>query len=173
MNRQRTGLRTISHEEQDRVPVGSGASTTTCQPDHRAATFWRNRKDVTIALWKAGATMSSNPEAGLRRTDREADYDLFTVGMVRQGYRVEDPPRKIGDGLWRTAGQRYKFAASNDRSCPNARVRPGWKSASGIRRVIERLADFDRIRFRVVAWIGERFGREKAIVFSKIVIYQP
>ena len=53
MNSKERVLRTISHEEPDRVPVGEWG----IDHDHVSRiigrhTYWRNRKDETIALWE-------------------------------------------------------------------------------------------------------------------------
>lgn len=57
MNSKQRVEATINHVEPDRVPVGEWG----IDHDHVSKiigrhTYWRNRKDTTIALWKAGAT---------------------------------------------------------------------------------------------------------------------
>lgn len=176
MNSKERVLRTISHEEPDRVPVGEWG----IDHDHVSRiigrhTYWRNRKDETIALWEGRRDdVVESLKQDCAELIETLDYDLITVGMVPpKGYRVEDPPRKIGDGLWEDSqGNRYKYAASND-SIMSYRQSPAREEISDeeVDVMIERLADFDRSRFELVAWIGERYGREKAIVFRNIDIY--
>lgn len=111
-------LETIAHREPDRVPVGEWG----IDHDHVSRiigrhTYWRNRKDTTLALWdgRRDEVVESLKEDCVRLVET-LDYDVVTVETVPpKGYRVEDPPRQTGDGVWEDKrGRVYQYAASND-----------------------------------------------------------
>ncbi len=168
--------KTIRHEEPDRVPVGEWG----IDHDHVTRiigrhTYWRNRKDTTLALWQG---RRDEVVEGLKRDAAELiealDYDVVTVGLVPpKGWRCEDPPRQTADGTWEdSAGRVYRYAASNDSiicvTPPPAKER---LLDEDIRRLVDALECFDETQFELVDYIGERFGRDRAVVFRDLDIY--
>jgi hypothetical protein len=169
-------IKTINHGIPDRVPVGEWG----IDHDHVSRiighpTYWRNRKDETIALWEGrrDEVVESLKNDCVELVEK-LDYDIITVGLVPpRGYRVADPPRKIADGLWEDSkGNRYKYAASND-SIMSYRQSPAREEVSDeeIEAAIKELKDIDDSRFELVSFIGERYGRDKAVLFRGIDIY--
>ena len=111
-------LKTIDHKEPDRVPIGEWG----IDHDHVSRiighhTYWRNRKDTTLALWEGRRDeVVESMKNDLVELVEKLDYDVIVVEMVPpKGYKPLDPPRKTGDGIWEdTKGNVYKYAASND-----------------------------------------------------------
>jgi hypothetical protein len=84
MNSKERVLRTISHEEPDRVPVGVwGIDHDQVSLINGRHTYWRNRKDETIALCEG---LRDDVVESLKQDCAELietlDYDLISVGMV-------------------------------------------------------------------------------------------
>lgn len=176
MNGKQRVEKAIRHEIPDRVPTGEWG----IDHDHVSKiighhTYWRNRKDETIALWEGrrDEVVESYKQDCVELVEK-LDYDVITVGLMPpKGYRHPDPPRKIGDGLWEDSkGNRYKYAASND-SIMSFAQRPAIEEVSDeqIEEKIASLASFDESRFELVEFICQKYAGEKAILFRGIDIY--
>lgn len=169
-------LKAINHEIPDRVPIGEWG----IDHDHVSriighSTYWRNRRAETIALWEGRRDeVVESQKKDCAELVEKLDYDIITVNLVPpRGYRVADPPRQIGDGIWEDSkGNRYKYAASND-SIMSYRQKPAREAVSTaeIDAAFAALQEFDDSCFELVAYIGEKFGREKAVLFRGIDIY--
>lgn len=170
-------LKTIAHEEPDRVPVGEWG----VDHDHVSAiigrhTYWRNRKDETLALWEGrrDEVVESYKKDGSELIEK-LDYDIITVDLVPpKGYIHSDPPKKIGEGIWEDSrGRIYKYAASND-----SIMRIGQHSlakeiitSTEIEQYFHQLANVDDSVFELVDYFSDKYGSEKAILFRGIDIY--
>ena len=161
---------TIMHREPDRVPVGEyGIDHDHVEKIIGRKTYWRNRKDTTLALWQ---NRRDEVVEGMKRDCdalvRALDYDVVTVDLVPpKSHYCEDPPRQTADGVWEDgSGNVYRYAQSNDSiTC--------MTSASGILELtpdmvgsIEDAADrIDDSAFELVDFICEKYGNEKAVLF--------
>ncbi|HHX02530.1 MAG TPA: hypothetical protein GX739_07685 [Firmicutes bacterium] len=170
-------LRTIAHQEPDRVPVGEWG----IDHDHVSKvigrhTYYRNRKDETIALWEGrrDEVVESYKEDYSELVEK-LDYDIITVDLVApKGYVHPDPPRKVGDGVWEDSrGRIYKYAASNDSIMCINNQRPAKEeiTEAEIKQRLDKLAGLDDSVFELVDYFGAKYGEEKAVLFRGIDIY--
>ena len=170
-------LKTIAHQEPDRVPVGEWG----IDHDHVSKiigrhTYYRNRKDETIALWEGRRDeVVQSYKEDYEELVEKLEYDIITVDLVPpKGYVHPDPPRKVGDGVWEDSrGRIYKYAASND-SIVCVDNRSQGKEAiteEDIKRRFERLEQLDDSIFELVDYFGGKYGKEKAVLFRGIDIY--
>lgn len=169
-------LKTIAHEEPDRVPVGEWG----IDHDHVSRiigrhTYWRNRKDTMLALWdgRRDEVVQSMKEDYAALVDA-LDYDVVTVETVPpKGYRVEDPPRLVGEGVWQDSrGVRYQYAASND-SIQRVTPRQGKEelSQADVDQALRKAAPPDDSVYEVIDYFCERYRGKKAILCRSIDIY--
>lgn len=170
-------LKTILHQEPDRVPVGEWG----IDHDHVSKiigrhTYWRNRKDETIALWEGRRDEVVESQKGdYAELIEKLDYDIVTVGPVPpRGYVHPDPPRKIGEGLWEDSkGRIYKYAASNDSiTCMND-YRPAKESITDedLQKCLAEIDKMDDSVFELVDYFGNKYGDEKAVLFRGMNVY--
>jgi len=170
-------LKTIAHQEPDRVPVGEWG----IDHDHVSKiigrhTYYRNRKDETIALWEGRRDeVVQSYKEDYEELVEKLEYDIITVDLVPpKGYVHPDPPRKVGDGVWEDSrGRIYKYAASND-SIVCVDNRSQGKEAiteEDIKRRFERMEQLDDSIFELVDYFGGKYGKEKAVLFRGIDIY--
>jgi uroporphyrinogen decarboxylase len=169
-------LATIAHREPDRVPVGEWG----IDHDHVSAvlgrhTYWRNRKDTTIALWEGRRDeVVDSLKEDYSELVRALEYDLVTVELVPpKGYRDPDPPRRVADGIWEDSrGAVYKYAASND-SIVRADSPPGKEELTDedVEAATKAAAEVDESRFELIDHIVEQFGGERAILGRGLDIY--
>ena len=161
------------HREPDRVPVGEfGIDHDHVEKILGHHTYWRNRKDTTLALWQ---NRRDEVVDGMKRDCVELvealDYDVVTVDLVPpKSHYCDDPPRQTADGVWEDGrGNVYKYAASNDSiTC--------MTSSSGVLEITpERLSEIedaagriDESAFELVDFIYEKYGNEKALLFRGI-----
>lgn len=167
---------TIRHEEPDRVPVGEWG----IDHDHVSRvighhTYWRNRKDSTIALWEGRRDeVVDSLKHDCAELVEKLDYELITVHLVPpKGYRHPDPPRKVGDGVWEDSkGRVYKYAASND-SIVTMTHSEGKETLTDedIEQAYKRVENIDESQFELIDYIAEKFGNERAILGRDIDIY--
>ncbi len=170
-------LKTIAHHQPDQVPVGEWG----IDHDHVSNiigrhTFWRNRKDETIALWEGRRDeVVESYKSDYLELIEKLDYDIITVDLVPpKGYIHPDPPRKIEEGLWEDSkGRVYKYAASNDSIMCIDDKRPAKEriETEDIQQCFNKLAQMDDSVFEVVDYFAERYGDKKAILFRGIDIY--
>ncbi len=177
MNGKERVLKTIAHEEPDRVPVGEWG----IDHDHVSRilgrhTFWRNRKDTTLALWENRrdevVEADKRDYAELIET---LDYDVVPVGLVpSKDHKCEDPPKEVSEGVWEDSrGRTYRYAASNDSIMRVGSGPPPKEELTDedIEAVGERLLNIDESRFELVDYIADRFAETRAIVFRELDTY--
>ncbi|MCD4830322.1 MAG: hypothetical protein K8R02_00775 [Anaerohalosphaeraceae bacterium] len=169
-------IATINHQEPDRVPIGEWG----IDHDHISKiigrhTYWRNGKDTTVALWEGRRDeVVDSMKTDYAELIEKLDYDVIPVPLVpNKGCICPDPPKQVGEGHWEdSAGNVYKYAASNDSiMCMTHPPAKESVSADDIDKAIESLKTFDQSHFEVVDYIGDKFGKERAIVFRGINIY--
>ncbi|MBS5080222.1 MAG: uroporphyrinogen decarboxylase family protein [Clostridiales bacterium] len=171
-------FKTINHEEPDRVPIGEWG----IDHDHVSRiigrhTFWRNRKDTTLALWDN----RRDEVVGSMKEDYAAliealDYDIVTVELVpSKKHHTADRPREISAGTWQDSkGNAYKYAASNDSiSCVTKKEGKEEIETKDIERALEEIQEIDDSQFELIDYCCERFGKEKTILCRSIDIYNP
>jgi hypothetical protein len=176
MNSLERVLKTIGHGEPDQVPVGEWG----IDHDHVSRilgrhSYWRNRKDETIALWEGRRDEAvASMKADYAELVERLDYDVVTVPLAPSKAAWTGPaPRKTGDGVWEDReGRVYKYAASNDSiMC----VTPGKEkeelSAGEIERVIAQAGVVDDSVFELIDYFGDRFGKERAVLFRDMDVY--
>jgi len=176
MNSKDRVLATVAHKEPDRVPIGEWG----IDHDHVSRilgrpTYWRNRKEQTIALWEGRRDEVVESEKH-DYTDliETLDYDVIPVHLVPpKGYAPEDPPKLVAEGVWENSrGDIYKYAASNDSilcmTHSPGRETVGEEELAAYR---ERVLDIDESRFELVDFIADRFARKRAVVFRGLSIY--
>ena len=166
-------MKTINHEEPDRVPVGEWG----IDHDHVSRiighhTYWRNRKDTTLALWEGRRDeVVESLKSDLDELIDKLDYDVIVVEKVPpKGYKPDDPPRRIADGVWEdSAGTVYKYAASNDsiQCMTSAPAREKLTEAQ----IPTEIGPPDESEYELIDYIGDKYGNEKAILCRDIDIY--
>ena len=176
MNSKERVLATINHKEPDRVPVGEFG----IDHDHVSRilgrhTYWRNRKDTTIALWEGRRDeVVESIKRDYSELVERLDYDVVTVPMAPPKPRIQEPPpKKIGDGLWEDRqGRIYQYAASNDSiMCMTPSKGKDKLSPEDIERHYENSKNIDESVFEYVDYFGERFGKERAVLFRDMNVY--
>lgn len=176
MNSKSRAMETINFREPDRVPLGEWG----IDHDHVSRilghhTYWRNRKDTTIALWEGrrDEVVDSLKEDSVALV-KALDYDIVTVYLVPpKDYFTEDPPKKKGEGIWEDSkGNRYKYAASNDSIMFMGKSpEKDQLSEEDIQTANKRAEDIDETVFELVDHVYEKFKDEKIILFRDIDIY--
>lgn len=165
---------TIAHKEPDRVPVGEWG----IDHDHVSNiighhTYWRNRKDTTLAMWdnRRDEVVESLKNDCVELVDK-LEYDIVTVEQVPpKNSRCENPPKSIADGVWEdSSGNIFKYASSNDsimhvlskNSSPEGRYEI---TQDDINKKIASIDKIDESTFELVDFISQKYGNEKAILF--------
>lgn len=176
MNSKERVLKTIAHEEPDRVPVGEWG----IDHDHVSRiigrhTYWRNRKDTTIALWEGrrDEVVESLKNDCVELVEK-LDYDIVTVEMVPpKGYMHPDPPRKIAEDTWEDSrGNIYRYAASNDSIICLSHPEPKEEvTEEDIENAFKQVENMDESIFELIDFIGDRYGNEKAVLGRDIDPY--
>jgi uroporphyrinogen decarboxylase len=169
-------LATISHQEPDRVPVGEwGIDHDQVSRILGRHTFWRNRRDTTIALWEG---RRDEVIEGMKKDYEELverlDYDVVTVPLVPpKKIRNEPPPKQIGDGMWEDErGRIYQYAASNDSiQCMTPREGKETLNPEDRQKAVEDARTIDESVFELVDYFGARFGKERAVLFRDMDIF--
>jgi len=170
-------LKTIMHEEPDRVPIGEWG----IDHDHVSKilgrqTYWRNRKESTLALWqgKRDEVVENLKNDCAEFTDK-LDYDIITVELVApKGFKVLDVPKQIEEGVWQDAkGNIFKYAASND-SIMSMTSRPEKTkfADSEIEKLTNELCNIDNSEFELVDFVCQKFRDKKAIVIRSVNLYE-
>lgn len=171
-------IKTIQHEEPDRVPVGEWG----IDHDHVSNiigrhTYWRNRKDTTLALWdnRRDEVVESMKEDYAELVEK-LDYDVVTVELVPpKSHHVDKKPKEIAPGTWEDdKGNVFKYAASNDSiMCVSKREGEYELTDEDVERAIEKWGNIDESRFELIDYCCERFGKDRAILCRDINIYTP
>ena len=167
---------TIAHKEPDRVPVGEWG----IDHDHVSKilgrhTYWRNRKDTTLALWD---NRRDEVVEGLKRDCVDLvnalDYDVVTVGLVPpKSHFVEDKPRRVAEGVWEDkAGNVYKYAASNDSIiCVTHPEGKFELDDDDVELAMTQAENIDPSQFELIDYACEKLGKDRAILCRSIDIY--
>lgn len=167
-------IKTINHQEPDRVPTGEWG----IDHDHVSKilgrhTYWRNRKDTTIALWEGRRDEAvESMKKDYAELIEKLEYDIAVVDIVPpKGYIHPDPPKKIDDGLWQdSCGRIYKYAASNDSiSCVTPSPEKEELTDEDIANLYSK-ANLDQTCFEVIDYIADKFP-DKAVLVRAIDIY--
>ena len=174
MNSKERVALTISHQEPDRVPVGEFG----IDHDHVSKvighhTYWRNRKDTTLALWEGRRDeVVDSLKKDCEELTKKLDYDIITVELVPpKNYYPEDPPRKTGDGIWEDSrGNKYKYAASNDSISCVSQASEGRTELTeqDLDNAMQKAGKFDESIFELVDYMGDRYGEDHAVIFRSI-----
>ncbi len=173
-------IATINHQEPDRVPIGEWG----IDHDHVSHiigkhTFWRNRKDTTLALWenRRDEIVESLKEDYCKLVET-LDYDIVTVDLVPpKNHFIEDPPRAIGEGLWADKhGNVFKYAASNDSimQIQYGAEAPQFKDTldeEDLEKAWEQVNQFDDSRFELLDYIADKYAGERAVLCRDMDIY--
>lgn len=169
-------LTTIAHKEPDRVPIGEwGVDHDHVRHILGRETYWRNRRGTTLALWdgRRDEVVQSLKEDYAELVEK-LDYDIVTVKTVpAKGYRVEDPPRQTGEGLWEDSrGRQYKYAASNDSiSCITHSPEKEEVTQEDVDRAMRGVEAMDDSVFELIDFCCERFGGQRAILCRSADVY--
>ncbi|MHB9071540.1 MAG: uroporphyrinogen decarboxylase family protein [Sedimentisphaerales bacterium] len=170
MNSLQRVLTTVRHCEPDRVPIGEWG----IDHDHVSNilgrhTYWRNRRDYTLALWEGRRDEAVESE----KKDyvdlvRALDYDVVTVDLVpHKGYACDDPPQQIEENVWKDSkGGIYKYAASNDSiMCMTSPPAKESLTDDDIAALYKQLETFDDSQFEVADHICNVFADTRAVLF--------
>lgn len=176
MNSLERVLGTINHTEPDRVPVGEwGIDHDQVSRILGRHSYWRNRKDQTIALWEGRRDeVVEGIKSDYAELVERLDYDVVTVPLAPSKKAWTGPaPRKTGDGTWEDLkGRVYKYAASNDSiMCVSPAEAKEELSPGEIEKTIEQAGIVDDSVFEFIDYFGERFGKERAILFRDVDIF--
>ena len=173
MNSRERILTVLDHKEPDRVPIGEWG----IDHDHVSKilgrhTYWRNRKDSTMALWEGRRDeVVESEKVDYAELIDKLDYDVIPVHLVAsKNYICEYPPKKIDDGVWQDSkGNIFKYASSND-SIMNMTKPPAKDDVTEqeIADLIERIPDFDTGEFELIDSMCKKYGRSKMIVFRGV-----
>ena len=170
MNSKERVLTTIRHCEPDRVPVGEWG----IDHDHVSQilgrhTYWRNRKDTTLALWQS---RRNEVVESLKRDCVDLvnalDYDIVTVELVPpKGCKVDDIPRQVAEGKWQDSkGTVYQYAASNDSIIQMTSSPEKYQLTDAeLDAICNSAANVDDSEFELVDYVCEKLGDTKAILF--------
>ncbi|KKT04479.1 MAG: Uroporphyrinogen-III decarboxylase [Parcubacteria group bacterium GW2011_GWA2_43_17] len=177
MNSKERVLTAIRHCEPDSVPIGEWG----IDHDHVSRilgrhTYWRNRKDTTLALWQG---RRDELVEGLKRDCVDIvnalDYDIVTVELVPpKGYKVADIPRQIADGEWQDSkGTVYQYAASNDSIMQMTSPPEKYQfTDADLDAICNSAANVDESEFELIDHVCEKFNGTKAILFRGINLYE-
>lgn len=174
MNSKERVLKMINHEEPDRVPVGEWG----IDHDHVSKiighhTYWRNRKDTTLALWEGRRDeVVESMKNDLVELVEKLDYDVAVVELVPpKGYKPVDPPKKTGEGVWEDSkGNIYKYASSND-SIMCVTHSEGKEELTEEDINSRSNIQLDESVFELIDFMGDKYGDEKAILCRSIDIH--
>ena len=169
-------IKTTQHEEPDRVPIGEWG----VDHDHVSAilgrhTYWRNRKDTTLALWEGGR---DEVVESLKRDYVDMveafGYDLLPVQLVPpKGPAPKDPPHQVADGVWEdSAGRVFKYCAANDSiRCTSSSPPVETLSDADVDAIRQRYLNIDESRFELLDFVAERYAHTQAVVFRGLGVY--
>lgn len=171
-------LMTINHQEPDRVPVGEWG----IDHDHVTEilgrhTYWRNRRDTTLALWdNRRDEVVESMKADYAELVEKLDYDIVTVELVpSKNHHVAQKPREIDPGTWEDAqGNVFKYAASNDSiMCVSKREGKYEITERDVEEALAKVEAMDDSQYELIDFCCDRFGKDRAILCRDINIYTP
>lgn len=168
-------MKTINHEEPDRVPIGEWG----IDHDHVSKiigrhTYWRNRKDTTLAYWgnRRDEVVESLKEDYAELVEK-LDYDIVTVELVPpKSHFVRNAPKQIDDETWEdAAGRIHKYCAANDSiMCMTKREGTYELTDEQIAGCIERAGgEIDDTCFELIDYCRERFP-DRVILCRNVAI---
>ena len=169
-------LCTMAHQEPDRVPLGEfGIDHDHVEKILGHHTYWRNRKDTTLALWdnRRDEVVESLKQDGKALVEA-LNYDIITVETVPpKSARTIDKPKLIAPGVWQDSkGTIYKYAASNDSiQCMSKPEGKYEITEDDIARARARILGEDDSIFEVIDFFAELYGGKRAILCRSIEIY--
>ncbi len=176
MNSLERVLTAVAHQTPDRVPLGEVG----IDHDHVSQilgrhSFWRNRKDTTLAVWQG---RRDEVMEGLKRDCVDLvealDYDIVTVHLVPGISEVPaNAPREVKEGVWHAQdGTVYQYASSND-SIVRLTHPPAKEELTeeDIQAAWHRVDTLDESMFELIDYVCERYRGEKAIVFRDLDVY--
>ncbi|MGI5894506.1 MAG: uroporphyrinogen decarboxylase family protein [Candidatus Merdivicinus sp.] len=168
--------KTIAHQEPDRVPIGEWG----IDHDHVSRiighhTYWRNRKETTLALWEGrrDEVVESLKHDCVELVDA-LDYDVVTVELVPpKTNKPANPPKQIAEGTWQDdQGRIYKYAPSNDSiSCMTPNPEREEIPQDELEQIIENAGKIDESQFELIDYIADHYGNEKAILCRSVNIH--
>jgi len=171
-------LNTIEHKEPDRVPTGEWG----IDHDHVSRiigrhTFWRNRKDTTLALWdNRRDEIVETMKEDYRELIEKLDYDIVTVELVPpKDHFVKNKPKQLDDETWEDqSGRIYKYCAANDSiQCVTKNDGLFELSDEQIESAIENAGhDIDDSRFELIDYFRKCFP-DKVILCRSVNIQGP
>ncbi|MBD3422697.1 MAG: hypothetical protein GF398_21495 [Chitinivibrionales bacterium] len=176
MNSKQRVLTTISHQEPDRVPVGEWG----IDHDHVGSllgrhTYWRNRRDSTLALWEGRRDeVVESMIADYLEIIEKLDFDIVPVTMVPpKGLKHPDPPRRISENRWEDSqGRVFAYAASNDSiMCLTPSIARMEIDENDIAALQHSAETIDPTEFELVDAVCKRYAQDRAIVFRDIDVY--
>lgn len=176
MNSFQRVIATLEHQQPDRVPLGEWG----VDHDHISKilgrhTYWRNRKDSTIALWdrRRDEVVESEKKDYFEFVEK-MDYDLVTVDLNSpKNYTHPDSPKKVSEGVWKDSQDRiYKYTASND-SISAMFHQPAKEelTEADINGLYENINNFDDTQFEVIDYINKKCGKQRALLFRGMHVY--
>ena len=173
MNSRERTLAAINRQNPDRVPIGEFG----IDHDHVSKiigrhTYWRNRKDTTLALWdNRRDEVVDSLKYDCEELVKKLDYDIITVELVPpKSHREDDPPKKIADGVWQNSkGRLFKYAASNDSISEMTYSEDKFEiSDDELDKIYKSASVIDDSCFELIDYIGGKYGKEKAILLRNL-----
>ena len=171
-------LATIRHEQPDRVPVGEWG----IDHDHVSRilgrhSYWRNRRDQTLALWDGRRDeVVEGEKADYVELIEALDYEVVPVHLVpRKSDAAPNPPRRIDENAWEnSSGSVYRYCAANDSiMCVTPAPAKERLTDADVEAFAERLLDIDDSQFELVDFIADRYADTRALVFRSLSPYAP
>jgi len=107
----------LDHKEADKVPVGEwGVDHHITEKILGRKTYWRNRKEQTLALWEGRRNeVVESWKKDLVELVNRLDHDLVPVVFCPSKNERVASIRKIADDTWEDEyGNVYKYTAGND-----------------------------------------------------------
>ncbi|GHU04789.1 uroporphyrinogen III decarboxylase [Spirochaetia bacterium] len=177
MNSKERVLAAIKHQEPDRVPVGEWG----IDHDHVSRilgrhSYWRNRRDTTFALWEGRRDeIVESMKQDYAELVEKLDYDVVTVPLVPPRNAWQGPaPKQLDENTWEDKdGRIYQYAASNDSiQCMTSSEGKEALTDEDIQRTLARAAaPMDDSVFELVDYFGDRYGKERTVLFRDMDIY--
>ncbi len=184
-------LKALDHQEPDRVPVGEwGIDHDTVEKVIGRKTYWRNRKDETLALWagKRDEVVESYKK-DLVELIEKLDQDLVPVHLVPPKGLAPTEVRQIKKDTWEDEeGRIWKYTQGNDSiMCIKPSSVRSFKSKEELRKYFEShlVRDFgfkiksksscgyeleleDESQLELTRYVIKKLGKDRFIFFRDI-----
>lgn len=172
-------LKTVNHEEPDRVPVGEfGIDHDHLEKALGHPTFWRNRAGTTKAIWQnRREEIVETMKRDLDEMVAKFEYDVVTVEAVPSAHsHFAEPPKEISSGVWEDRdGIIYKYAASNDsimRMPSDKDPEPRWEvTDEDVEKLWNKVENIDLSPLEVLAYAGDKYGDTHAVLCRNIDVH--